>query len=348
MKTKLIIFIAFTLLIIGCGKQVKEEVVEKQTVPTIIFETDMGNDVDDALALDMLYKYLDRGQIKLLSIMTNKNSVYSAEYLDIMATWYGYTGIPLGIMKGGPNSEEDALNYAKAVCLLETDGRPTFERTLKNYESLPEAHLLYRKLLAEQPDNSVTIVSVGFSTNLVRLLDTSADEYSPLTGVELVAKKVKLLSAMLGSFGEKPLREYNVIVDIPAAKKIFAEWPTPIVVSPFEVGHTIQYPATSIESDFGWAPQHPMVEAYKAYLPMPYDRPTWDLTSLMYVAEYDNHQMTESALGTISIDDEGYSHYKEDASGRHSYLSVNATQAASIKNHFVDIIKSKPLKYQDQ
>lgn len=27
----------------------------------IIFETDMGNDVDDAWALDMLHKYADRG-----------------------------------------------------------------------------------------------------------------------------------------------------------------------------------------------------------------------------------------------------------------------------------------------
>ena len=29
----------------------------------IIFDTDMGNDVDDVVALDMLYKYVDEGTI---------------------------------------------------------------------------------------------------------------------------------------------------------------------------------------------------------------------------------------------------------------------------------------------
>lgn len=342
------VFIISFLLLTACAKGNKKELANEREVPTIIFETDMGNDVDDALALDMLYKYLDKGQIKLLSIMTNKNSVYSAEYLDLMNTWYGYPAIPIGIMKGGPNSEDDALNYAKAVCLLEESGKPMFDRSLSNYESLPEAHILYRKLLASQPDSSVDIVSVGFSTNLIRLLDTPADEYSPLTGVELVGKKVKLLSAMLGSFGADAVREYNVIVDIPAAKKIFEEWPTAIVVSPFEVGDAIKYPATSIEKDFAWAPHHPMVEAYKAYLPMPYDRPTWDLTSLMYVAENDNHKMSISAPGIISIDDEGYSHYQSDATGKHRYLSVDVLQAEVIKAHFVNLIKSKPLKYQNK
>ena len=32
----------------------------KKPIP-VIFETDMGNDVDDVLALDMLYKLVDQG-----------------------------------------------------------------------------------------------------------------------------------------------------------------------------------------------------------------------------------------------------------------------------------------------
>src|SRR5690554_1064831 len=79
-------------------------------------------------------------------------------------------------------------------------GEPLFPRSLNNYTGLPEAHILYREVLAQQPDNSVTIVSVGFSTNLARLLDTPPDDFSPLTGKELVAKKVKLLCTMAGCF----------------------------------------------------------------------------------------------------------------------------------------------------
>ena len=61
-----------------------------------------------------------------------------------------------------------AAKVAKAVCLIQDENsKPTFKRSLKGgYDQLPEAPALYRKLLAQQPDSSVTIISVGFSTNL--------------------------------------------------------------------------------------------------------------------------------------------------------------------------------------
>ena len=314
----------------------------------LIFETDMGNDVDDALALDMIYKYIEADKVDLLGIMSNKNSRYSAEFIDLMATWYGHTGIPIGIVKNGTDSEGDAINYAQAVCELEEDGQPLFERTLNNYESLPEAPLLYRELLSQQPDSSVVIVSVGFSTNLAQLLDTQSDKYSSLNGRELVAKKVKMLSVMAGSFGKDSVTEYNVAKDIKAAKKVFAEWPTKIVASPFELGLKILYPGASITDDFDWGIKHPMVEAYKAYLSMPYDRPTWDLTSLMYVVENDQSYMNESVPGKITVNDKGYTQFDEDSNGKHICLSVTDEQAEIIKNYFVNLIKRKPAKYKSE
>lgn len=68
---------------------------------------------------------------------------------------------------------------------------------------------------------------------------------------------------MGGCFDNSNPLEYNVVKDIPAAQKVFAEWPTRLVTSPFEVGIKINYPASSIEKDFQWATVHPMVEAYK-------------------------------------------------------------------------------------
>ncbi len=313
----------------------------------IIFETDMGNDVDDALALDMLYKYVDMGQVELLGVMSNKNSKYSAEFIDVMGTWYGHPDIPVGVVKNGTDSENDAKNYVKAVCQLEEEGDPLFKRTLKNHAALPEAPVLYRKILSKQPDSSVTVVSVGFSTNIARLLDTPADEYSPLTGKELVAKKVKLLSIMAGSFASDPFKEYNVVKDIPAAKKVFAEWPTPVVASPFEVGIRIRYPGESIENDFHWGMPHPLVEAYKAYRPMPYDRPTWDLTSVLYAVQPDTAFFKQSEKGIIAVDDEGYTHFEPNSGGDHLYLSVSEQQAEKVKNYFVDLITQKPARYKD-
>lgn len=323
----------------ACGRKAA---VDADVPLTVIIETDLGNDVDDALALDLLYKYQDAGKIRLLAVNLNKNGQAPAEYADILNTWYGYPDTPVGIIRDGADCETDAVNYAKAVVdLKDSLGNPLFARSHPDYDNYPEAVTLYRKLLAGEPDNSVVIASVGFSTNLIRLLETPADEYSKLTGKELVEKKVKLLVTMAGCFNDPSLHEYNVVKDIPAAKVIFGEWPTPVVTSPFEVGIRIQYPATSIENDFGWAPQHPVVEAYKAYLPMPYDRPTWDPTAVLYAVE-GGDWFTVSEPGRIVVTDEGSTLFEADEAGTRRYLSVTDEQAKAILDHFVEVITSEP------
>lgn len=329
-----ILLIVPLVLISGCSDKHQDDRLK------VIFETDIGNDVDDALALDMLYKYVEWGQVDLLAVMINKDAPAPAEYMDIMNTWYGHTDIPVGIVRDG--SDDPWGQYAqKVVDLKNEDGTPMFARSRESYDDLPDAHILYRQILAKQPDASVVIATVGFSTNLARLLDTPADEYSPLTGKELVAKKVKLLSAMAGNISELEHHEYNVVKDLPAAIKVFAEWPTEIVVSPFEVGRAIKYPGESIENDFTWAPKHPMVEAYKAYLPMPYDRPTWDLTSVLYAVEGDSW-FTMSEPGRIEITQEGSSVFTPCPDGNVRYMKVDEAQSAAILAHFKEVITSQP------
>lgn len=345
---KILMAVSAAILLFGCSSKniVKAVSNSNDSKVSLIFETDMGNDIDDALALDMIYKYIEADKVNLLGIMSNKNNPFSAEFIDIMATWYGHAEIPIGIVRSGGNNEVHG-GYAQAICELKEDGQPLFERSLTNHESLPAASHLYRELLSQQPDHSVVIVSVGFSTNLAQLLDTKADKHSSLSGRKLVAKKVKMLSVMAGGFEENSGPEYNVVKDIKAAKKVFEEWPTEIVVSPFEVGLKILYPGASILNDFNWGMKHPMVEAYKAYQPMPYDRPTWDLTSLMYVVE-NGWNYNESASGKITVDDRGYTHFEEDIKGKHIYLNVTEQQAEEIKTYFVDLIKQKPLKYSNE
>ncbi|HBH09322.1 MAG TPA: nucleoside hydrolase [Rikenellaceae bacterium] len=335
----IIIFAALTLA--GCGSNPKEAAKDSEVV-NIIMETDIGNDIDDALAMDLLYKYLDAGKINLLAVNINKEGTAPAEYVDILNTWYGYPDIPIGVIRGGADCENDATNYAKAVVdMKDSTGTPTFARTLKEYDTLPDAHILYRKILAEAEDESVVIASVGFSTNLIRLLETQADEYSELSGKDLVAKKVKLLVTMAGDIEDPNLHEYNVVKDIPAAKIIFEEWPTPVVTSPFEVGIKIQYPGSSIENDFAWAGHHPVVEAYKAYQAMPYDRPTWDPTAILYAVE-GGDWFTVSSAGNITVTEEGSTIFTPGENGTRKYLSVDQNQADSVKAHFIEMITSMP------
>src|ERR1700691_1623975 len=224
----------------------------------VIFDTDMGNDVDDALALAMLHAFASRGEVQLLAVTVSKDNPWAAEYVRLVDEYYGRGAIPVGIVHDG-KTPEDGL-YVRQVC--ELHGRHP------NKAIVPDAVQLLRKTLAGENDGAVTLIQVGFSTNLARLMESASDRYSDLSGMELVKRKVRLLTVMAGNFAEaKP--EYNVMTDIPAATKLFAAWPTDIYISGFEVGAAILYPAASIENDF--PKDNPVAEAYSLYAKMPSD-----------------------------------------------------------------------------
>lgn len=334
------IFTAFAVaavLLAACDKP------SEKTAVNVILETDMGNDVDDALALGLAYNYIDSGKMNLLAVTINKEGRAPGEFVDIMNTFYGHPEIPIGVIREGASyCEDDAVNYAKAVVELKAeDGTPAFRRSISDYDSLPDAHVLYRKILAEQDDKSVVVVSIGFSTNLIKLLETEGDEYSPLSGRELVAKKVKLLVAMAGDFEDPNFHEYNVMKDVPAAKTVIETWPSPLVVTPFELGIKTCYPAESIVNDFDWAPLNPIVEAYKSYLPMPYNRPMWDPTALVYAVEGEDW-FTMSENGHIAVTDEGATLFTPDPSGDRKYMMADSLQRERLVEHFVELIPFNP------
>jgi inosine-uridine nucleoside N-ribohydrolase len=281
----------------------------------VIFDTDMGNDVDDALALAMLHALASRGEVKLLAVTVSKDNPWAAEYVRLVDEYYGRGTIPVGIVHDG-KTKDDGL-YVRQVC--EQHGRHP------NAAAVEDAVELLRKTLAGESDGAVTMIQVGFSTNLARLLESSPDRYSDLNGLELVKKKVRLLTMMAGNFAEtKP--EYNVMTDIPAATKLFAAWPTDIYVSGYEVGAAILYPAASIENDF---PQgNPVAEAYRLYAKMPYDRPSWDLTTVLYDLRPDRGYFDVSPPGDVLVSANGSTSFQPSAQGKRYFLRVDAIQVA--------------------
>lgn len=331
--TKLIIcFCLFTSAIISVSCTPK---LPAEMPVNVIFETDMGNDIDDAMALDMLYKYVDAGKINLLAIMINKEGSAPAEFVDIMNTFYGHQ-IPIGIRVGDNPSETGGVNFAQVISEMKDDaGQPVFARSLSRYDTLPDAVSLYRQILSGMPDKSVKIISVGFLGNLGALLDGEP---------ELVEKKVTDLTTMAGCFSA-PNGEFNVLGDLDASRNVFKKWPTEIVTSPFEVGIAICYPGESIENDLDWGIPHPMREGYLVYCPMPHDRPCWDLTATLYAIE-GGDWFTVSGPGKITVGEDGVAFFTPDAEGDRHYISVNDEQAATIKQHFVDILTKKPANRQ--
>jgi inosine-uridine nucleoside N-ribohydrolase len=284
----------------------------------VIFDTDMGNDVDDALALAMLHALASRGEVKLLAVTVSKDNPWAAEYVRMVNEYYGRPTIPVGIVHDG-KTPEDGL-YVRQVC--ELHGRRP------NKAVVSDAVQLLRKTLAGESDGAVTLIQVGFSTNLARLMESAPDRYSKLSGMELVKRKVRLLTIMAGNFAaSKP--EYNVMTDIPAATKLFASWPTDIFISGFEVGEAILYPASSIEHDFPKG--NPVAEAYGLYARMPYDRPTWDLTTVVYDLRPDRNYFDVSPPGDVLVSANGATTFRPSAQGKRYFLKVNPVQVARIR-----------------
>jgi inosine-uridine nucleoside N-ribohydrolase len=282
-----------------------------QAVPAI-FDTDMGNDVDDALALAMLHALESRGECRLLGVTVTKDNPWAAVYVDLVNTFYGRGQIPVGMVRGSGVTPEDSRMIQAPAERRRADGTLVYPRRLASGAEAVDAVALLRRLLAAAQDGSVVIVQVGFSTNLARLLDAPAD-------VALVKRKVKLLSVMAGNFAQ-PKPEFNVQKDTASARKLFDQWPGEMVASGYEIGEAMKFPAARIEKDFAWAADHPVVDAYRAYMKMPYDRQTWDLTAVLYAVRPGGGYFDLSPPGRITADDAGRTSFRPEAGGKHRYL----------------------------
>src|ERR1035438_8417722 len=182
-----------------------------QAIP-VIFDTDMGNDVDDALALAMLHALESRGECRLLGVTVTKDNPWAAVYVDLVDTFYGRGQIPVGMVRGSGVTPEDSRMIQAPAERRRADGTLVYPRRLASGAEAVDAVALLRRLLAAAQDGSVVVVQVGFSTNLARLLDAPAD-------VALVKRKVKLLSVMAGNFAQ-PKPEFNVQKDTASARKL--------------------------------------------------------------------------------------------------------------------------------
>lgn len=298
----------------------------------IIFDTDMGNDIDDALALAILHTLTDRGECQLIGVTLTNGHPAAVPYVRMINRFYGRGALPVGsAMRRLKDGDQDGYLTA-ALRTIPASYRESGTQTTE-----PAVSLL-RRLLAASPEK-VTIVQVGFSTNLAALLESKADDISPKNGMELVREKVALLSAMAGNFVE-PKQEYNVKLDIPAARNVFEHWPTPIIFSGFEIGRDLLFPAESIEHDFAYTDWHPIAVSYRAYQKMPYNRPTWDLTAALEAVRPGHKYFGHSAQGQVHVEQDGTTRF-EPGGGDRTYLVLDASQRARIMEALT-LLSSEP------
>ncbi|MGN6194194.1 MAG: nucleoside hydrolase [Ginsengibacter sp.] len=206
-----------------------------QTVPQkpvrVILDTDIGPDYDDVGAVAVLHALADKGEAIPLAVMASNENRFVAPVIDLLNTYFGRPDLPIGAPKG---SGADIGAWQKwPQMLLEK-----YPHTITSTSEVEDAVKLYRKTLASQPDHSVTIASIGFLTNLSNLLNSRPDQYSNLSGRDLIKRKVSKLVSMAGWFPKG--REYNLLTDSAASANVFNNWPTSVIFSGFEIGKEIK------------------------------------------------------------------------------------------------------------
>ena len=302
--------------------------VSGQAVP-IIFDTDIGTDVDDAGALAILHVLADRGEAEVLATMSANQNRWCAPAIDVINTYYGRGDIPIGSSKTGPNPEEW---YHDSV-----GGYP---HDLTSSDEAPDAVALYRKILAAQPDQSVTIVVVGWLTNMADLIDSKPDRYSPLTGKQMVEAKVKELVSMGGKWpnSRKDEGEYNFRMDAAAAHKVIRDWPGKITFT--GLGRDVMTGSRLVaEGPKG----NPVPAFYRNFFKghKVSERSSWDLIAVLYAVRGLSDYFTAVSEGQCVGKEDGSNQWIPGPPSNHAYLvyKMPQTELAAV---IEDLLLTRP------
>jgi len=300
----------------------------------VIFDSDMGPDYDDVGAIALLHAFADSGYIKILATVASTKYEGVAAVFNVLNTYFKRPGLLIGVPGSKALELKDSQHWTDTLLL-------NYPHKIKKNNEVLSAIEVYRKSLASQPDGSVTIITVGFLTNLADLLQSAPDKYSKLTGKELVRKKVKRLVCMAGSFPAG--NEFNVRMDAAASKIVFENWETPILFSGVEIGMKIKtgLPLVNDRS----IKNSPVKDVFRISIPMsPQDsagRMSWDETAVL-IAVKGYKQWWNIQTGKIKVAQDG-SNTWENGSSPHSYL-VESQSPILISDRINKLIMHQPGK----
>ncbi len=306
----------------------------------VLFDSDMGNSIDDVLALAILYGLDGKNEARVISVSVSKANLKGAALAEVLRRFYAVRGglngegrgLPVGLSARGKMPEDTPI--FKILEKRNEKGENVHRHRIERMSDTADVAPMLRNALTSQQDANATVVMVGPATNMAELLELPGARH-------WISRKVKYLSMMGGAYPVSKEPEFNIKADIKAAQKLFAEWPTPIVASGFEVGNQLRYPAASIENDFGWSENHPVADAYRAAEKMPYDAPCWDPSSVLYAVRPDGGFFKLSEPGTISVSDDGNTKFTAGAGGKHRYLILDPAQKEKIVKTFVELASAK-------
>lgn len=270
------------------GATLKTSKLSQKKIP-VILDTDIGTDMDDTWALAMLLKSPEL-DIKLITTASD-NTPERAKIVAKMLTIAGRTDIPIGI---GEKQNDNSLQQSPWVKDYDLSSYPGVVHTY-GIDALIKA-----VMLSKEP---VTIICIGPLTNIANALTLEPEiaEHAKFVGMQG--------SVYRGYDNAKDAsKEYNIIRDIPAAKKVFtAKWKD-MVITPLDTCGIVRlqggkYQAVCNSKD---SIAKAVIDNYKIWLngkPEMQSSILYD-TVAVYLAFADNYlKMTRQG---IRVTDDGY------------------------------------------
>ena len=309
MKILKIILLTFIVLAYSCASHPSNQKTEPAR---IIFDTDLGPDYDDVGALAFLHAMADSGKAVLLAtVASNKNELVIPS-IEVINTYFGRGNLPLGSPKSAGVDLGSSQHWADSIVAK-------YPHTVKSTSDAPDAVDVYRKVLGGQPDNSVTIITVGFLTNLNNLLKSQPDDISPLNGKDLVTRKVKRLVSMAGWFPSG--KEFNILKDSLASKYVYENWPGEVIFTGFEIGSKIH---TGLKLASSAIQNSPVRDVFRISIPLSAEdkdgRMSWDETAAL-IGVYGTDGFFGTVRGKIIVNTDGSNKWEESNDGKQYYVT---------------------------
>lgn len=302
----------------------------------IIFDTDMGVDCDDAVALALLLNKQIKKEIEILCVSTSTTREGASATVRAIADYYGQT-LTVGTMSLPAIPCDKINNYGKAV--KEKYGTEDEKR---------DAVELLRETLAKQTEK-ITLIAVGPLTNMARLLQTQGDRFSPLNGVELMKEKIDCIFVMGGTFKQNyaylewtrdVFCEWNIAQDIPSARYFAEHCPVKTVFSPFEAGAKVLTKMREGENPVWFSMKQYAISEHFPYEPT-FERNSWDPVTSLCAVDGCEEYYDYSPYGKITIDENGITSFEECEEGKDRILLLKDgyLDIADIINGSIDPIK---------
>ena len=308
----------------------------------VIFDCDLGHSVDDVIALAVLYALDGKDEARLLAVSVSNPSLQAAAYSDAVGRFYagavsgafnaiGRT-LPVGLSQVGKPMESPMITAPLGKKTPE--GKPVYAHDINSIIDTADPTPLIRNALTAQRDDNIVIILGGPATGLVSMMSLPGAK-------DLITRKVKMLVFAGGGFPSGKA-DAHIQADVAAAKRLFAEWPTPIVAVGAEVAEQLSFPIASLDTDFTWSQAHPVVDAIRAS-GQTKDIPVLTPSAALFAVRSEQGLFQRSAPGTIAVDDSGAVRFTAGAGGKHTYLSVDPAQREKVTKTIVELASAKPV-----